>query len=126
MAPGIQCVSATIILVGPLRRAGPRHDSATRPRASRASQSNTYDAAGNLTADAQAGFTCSDRGRMSRDAIAANEVNYLYNGLAQRVSKRGQTAQVPTGTHRCTYGEGGSLIGEYDHTATPRTRHRVA
>jgi hypothetical protein len=63
---------------------------------------------------------------MSRDAIAANEVNYLYNGLAQRVSKRGQTAQVPTGTHRCTYGEGGSLIGEYDHTATPRTRHRVA
>ncbi|MFN7275913.1 MAG: RHS repeat-associated core domain-containing protein, partial [bacterium] len=88
-------------------------------------QSNTYDAAGNLTANGQASFTYSDRGRMSRATIGANQVNYLYNGLGQRVSKQGPTALVPTGTHLYTYDEGGRLIGEYDFTATPRVRQET-
>ncbi|MFN8994123.1 MAG: hypothetical protein ACK5X3_10755, partial [Pseudomonadota bacterium] len=88
-------------------------------------QSNTYDAAGNLTANVQASFTYSDRGRMSRATIGANQVNYLYNGLGQRVSKQGPTALVPTGTHLYTYDEGGRLIGEYDFTATPRVRQET-
>ena len=62
---------------------------------------------------------------MSRATIGANQVNYLYNGLGQRVSKQGPTALVPTGTHLYTYDEGGRLIGEYDFTATPRVRQET-
>jgi RHS repeat-associated protein len=70
-------------------------------------------------------FTYSDRGRMSRATIGANQVNYLYNGLGQRVSKQGPTALVPTGTHLYTFDEAGHLIGEYDFTATPRVRQET-
>jgi RHS repeat-associated protein len=88
-------------------------------------QTNTYDAAGNLTANGQATFTYSDRGRMSRATIGTNQVNYLYNGLGQRVSKQGPASLVPTGTHLYTYDEGGRLIGEYDFTTTPRVRQET-
>jgi hypothetical protein len=70
-------------------------------------------------------FTYSDRGRMSRATIGTNQVNYLYNGLGQRVRKQGPTSLVPTGTHLYTYDEGGRLIGEYDNTATPRVRQET-
>ena len=40
-------------------------------------QTNTYDAAGNVTANGQATFTYSDRGRMSRATIGTSQVNYL-------------------------------------------------
>jgi hypothetical protein len=44
--------------------------------------------------------------------LGTNQVNYLYNGLGQRVSKQGPTALVPTGTHLYTFDEAGHLIGE--------------
>jgi RHS repeat-associated protein len=88
-------------------------------------QTNTYDAAGNLTSNGSVTFTYSDRGRMSRATVGANQVNYLYNGLGQRVSKQGPTALVPTGTHLYTFDEAGHLIGEYDFTATPRVRQET-
>ncbi len=52
-------------------------------------------------------------------------MNYLYNGLGQRVSKQGSASLVPTGTHLYTYDEGGRLIGEYDFTTTPRVRQET-
>jgi RHS repeat-associated protein len=57
--------------------------------------------------------------------LGTNQVNYLYNGLGQRVSKQGPTALVPTGTHLYTFDEAGHLIGEYDFTATPRVRQET-
>ena len=86
-------------------------------------QTNAYDAAGNLSSNGTASFTYSDRGRMSRATVGANQINYLYNGLGQRVSKQGPTALVASGRIVFVHDEAGRLIGEYD--AALRTRQET-
>jgi RHS repeat-associated protein len=51
---------------------------------------------------------------MSSATTAGGTVNYLYNGLGQRVAKSGPTAVVPTGAAYYVYDEAGQLLGEYD------------
>lgn len=74
-------------------------------------QSNTFDGAGNLTADGTIVYTYSDRGRLSQINNGGVTVSYLYNGLGQRVSKRG--AMLPGGAVHYVYDEDGKLLGEY-------------
>jgi RHS repeat-associated protein len=78
-----------------------------------------YDAAGHITSDGVNSFTYTDRGRMSSATNAGGTVNYLYNGLNQRVYKSGPTALVPTGAAYYAYDEQGQLLGEYDATGAP-------
>jgi RHS repeat-associated protein len=86
-------------------------------------QTNAYDAAGNLSSNGTASFTYSDRGRMSRATVGANQIDYLYNGLGQRVSKQGPAALVASGRIVFVHDEAGRLIGEYD--AALRTRQET-
>jgi len=72
----------------------------------------SYDAAGNVTADAVASYGYSDRGRLSSATVGAGAMSYLYNGWEQRVSKSG--AAVPGGAAYYAYDEAGHLLGEYD------------
>lgn len=78
-----------------------------------------YDAAGHITSDGANSYSYSDRGRMSSAVTAGGTVNYLYNGLGQRVGKSGPTAVVPTGAAYYVYDEAGQLLGEYDAAGTP-------
>ncbi len=78
-----------------------------------------YDATGNVTGDGTNTFTYSDRGRMSSVTNAAGTVNYLCNGLNQRVSKAGPTGMIPTGAAYFVYDEQGQLLGEYDANQNP-------
>jgi RHS repeat-associated protein len=86
-------------------------------------QTNAYDAAGNLSSNGTASFTYSDRGRMSRATVGANQIDYLYNGLGQRVSKQGPATLVASGRIVFVHDEAGRLIGEYD--AALRTRQET-
>ncbi len=81
--------------------------------------SYSHDAAGNVTGDGINTFSYSDRGRMSSVTNAGGTVNYLYNGLSQRVSKTGPTGMVPTGAAYFVYDEQGQLLGEYDANQNP-------
>ena len=78
-----------------------------------------YDAAGHITSDGANSFTYTDRGRMSSAVTVGGTVNYLYNGLNQRVGKSGPTAVVPTGAAYYVYDEAGQLLGEYDAAGAP-------
>jgi RHS repeat-associated protein len=77
----------------------------------------SYTAAGALTADGTASYAYSDRGRMSSATAAGSTTAYTYNGLEQRVSKSGTL--VPTGAAYYAYDEDGKLIGEYDANLYP-------
>jgi len=79
--------------------------------------SYSYDAAGNVTFDGAANYTYSDRGRMSSATVGGNAVNFMYNGLEQRVSKVGSL--VPSGAAYYVYDEAGKLLGEYDANGSP-------
>jgi YD repeat-containing protein len=78
-----------------------------------------YDAAGHITNDGTNSFTYSDRGRMSSATTAGGTVNYLYNGMNQRVYKSGPTAVIPTGAAYYVVDEAGQLLGEYDAAGAP-------
>ena len=81
---------------------------------------NTFDLAGNLTSDGTYTYTYSDRGRMSKASLGGGSVNYLYNGLNQRVLKYGPSSVVPTtGYNAYVYDEAGHLLGEYDADGRP-------
>jgi RHS repeat-associated protein len=80
-------------------------------------QTNTYDAAGNLTANGSATFTLSDRGRLSTAVAGTTTVNYLYNALEQRVRRAGPAAVISTGVRLYSYDEAGRLLGEYDNNS---------
>ena len=54
---------------------------------------------------------------MSKAVIGANTINYLYNGIGQRVSKSGPSAIVTGGTNYYAYDEQGHLLGEYNGSA---------
>jgi RHS repeat-associated protein len=77
-------------------------------------QTNTYDAAGNLTGNGTATFTYSDRGRLKTAKVGTNTTTYTLNGLEQRVNKTGPTAVVPSGQAIYVYDELGQTLGEYD------------
>jgi RHS repeat-associated protein len=77
-------------------------------------RTNAYDADGHLTGDGTFTYTYSDRGRLS-SITAGSTVNYLYNGLEQRVIKTGATNVVSTGTQVYVYDESSHLLGEYDN-----------
>jgi RHS repeat-associated protein len=83
-------------------------------------KSNTFDAAGNLTSDGTYTYTYSYRGRMSKASLGGSSVNYLYNGLNQRVLKYGPASVVATtGYNAYVYDEAGHLLGEYEADGTP-------
>lgn len=81
-------------------------------------ESNTFDAAGNITSNGTFTFIYSDRGKLKtrRQVVGGvnQDVTYLYNGLEQRTTKSGSTSLVSTGTNYFVYDEAGHLIGEYD------------
>jgi RHS repeat-associated protein len=93
----------------------------------------SYDAAGNTTSTTSGspstsplGFTYSARGRLSAIQIPNPQnvntpytVNYLTNGLEQRVHKSGPSNLVPTGSTSYFYDEAGHLLGEYDSNQIP-------
>jgi len=79
-------------------------------------RSNSYDADGHLTADGTYTYTYSDRGRLASVKASGNTVNYLYNGLEQRVIKIGPSSVVPTGTQIYVYDEASHLLGEYNNS----------
>jgi RHS repeat-associated protein len=82
------------------------------------SKTNTYDAAGNLTADNTITLGYSDRGRLKQISKVLGGTTkttaYLFNGLEQRLKKSGPTDQVVTGTIYYAYDEASHTIGEYD------------
>ena len=73
---------------------------------------NSYDAAGNQTGDGTTTYSYSARGRLASVTKAGTTTSYLYNGLGQRIIKRG--TKVPSGATRYAYDDAGHLIGEYD------------
>jgi hypothetical protein len=81
-------------------------------------KTNTYDAAGNLTADNTVALTYSDRGRLAniKKTVSGTvkTTAYLFNGLEQRLKKSGPTDQVVTGASYYSYDEASHTIGEYD------------
>ena len=81
-------------------------------------KSNSYDAAGNLTGDGTVTYTYSDRGRLAKVSIGSRDVNYLYNGWGQRVSKSSNSG-INTGGNHYVYDEAGHLLGEYDWKGQP-------
>jgi RHS repeat-associated protein len=82
------------------------------------SKTNTYDAAGNLTADNTITLGYSDRGRLKQISKVVGgttkTTSYLFNGLEQRLKKSGPTDQVVTGASYYAYDEASHTIGEYD------------
>jgi RHS repeat-associated protein len=68
-----------------------------------------YDAAGNTTGYASAGFTYNNRGRMLSASFGGNTATYVYNALGQRIKRL--AASVST---LYMYDESGHLLGEYD------------
>ncbi len=81
-------------------------------------ETNTFDAAGNITGNGTWTATISDRGRMKSLTIGGNTISYFYDGLEQRATKSGPTAVVPTGKAYYVYDEADHLIGEYDANTT--------
>jgi hypothetical protein len=60
---------------------------------------------------------------LSQATVGTNQINYLYNGLGQRVSKQGPVSLVASGRIVIVHDEAGRLIGEYD--AALRTRQET-
>ena len=77
-------------------------------------KTDRFDLAGNLIADGNTNYSFNARGRRNSATVGTSVVNYLYNGLSQRVVKSGPTTLVPTGTQQYVYDESGHLLGEYD------------
>jgi RHS repeat-associated protein len=82
-----------------------------------APQTNTYDAAGNLTGDGTHTYTYDARGRLSQASTGPAQTQYSINGFGRRTVKSG--ASVSTGTEYFVYDEAGRLIGEYDAAGDP-------
>ena len=78
--------------------------------------SQGYDAAGNLTSDANGAYTYSGRGRLQSALRSGSTFSYLYNAFGQRVYKAGPAAVVTSGAANYVYDEAGHLVGEYDST----------
>ncbi|MBF0474976.1 MAG: hypothetical protein HQK59_03930 [Deltaproteobacteria bacterium] len=74
-------------------------------------QTYTYDAAGNLTADGTNTYTYDARGRLVQVTTGSVTTSYAINGLGQRVSKSSASATIIF-----VYDEAGHLLGEYDGT----------
>ena len=107
-----------------LQQHGGQHEQSADADAGRGRhQHDQYDAAGHITSDGANSYTYNDRGRMSSATTAGGTVNYLYNGLEQRVQKSGPTSLVPTGASYFLYDDAGQLLGEYD-AAAPRSTKR--
>ncbi len=87
------------------------------------SKTNTYDAAGNLTADNTITLAYSDRGRLAniKKTVAGTvkTTSYLFNGLEQRLKKSGPTDQVTSGASYYAYDEASHTVGEYDANLKP-------
>jgi RHS repeat-associated protein len=83
----------------------------------------TYDTAGDLKGDGTNTYTHGARGRLSSIALPAGTVNYLYNGLEQRLAKTSpdtsNTSPVPGGARYYVHDEAGHLVGEYDESGAP-------
>jgi RHS repeat-associated protein len=79
-------------------------------------KTNLYDAAGNLKSDGTTTYTYSDRGRLQTVLQGGITTTYSYNGLGQRVKKRGAT---DAGLTQYVYDEQGHLLGEYDVFGNP-------
>jgi RHS repeat-associated protein len=93
----------------------------------------SYDAAGNTTVTTSGStstsplnFIYSDRGRLSAVQVPNPQnvntpytINYLTNGLEQRVHKSGPNNLVPTGSTSYFYDEAGHVLGEYDANQIP-------
>ncbi|MEC5218793.1 RHS repeat-associated protein [Actimicrobium sp. GrIS 1.19] len=77
-------------------------------------RTDTFDAAGNLTADGRLTHVFSARGRRSSTTVGGVAVSYLYNGNGERVLKSGASTLVPTGKQQYVYDAAGHLLGEYD------------
>ncbi|MBT9613369.1 MAG: RHS repeat protein [Burkholderiales bacterium] len=82
-------------------------------------KSYSYDAAGNLTGDGAYAYTYDGRGRLSQamDLVNWRSVNYLVNGLGQRVAKSGWLEITDFNFY--VYDEAGHLVGEYDAYGAP-------
>jgi RHS repeat-associated protein len=76
-------------------------------------ETDSYDAAGNLTGDGIHSFTYDARGRLVMETTAGVQTSYGLNGLGQRVSKKGPGI-TPSGTSFFVYDAAGHLAGEYD------------
>lgn len=74
-----------------------------------APRSYGYDAAGNRTTDGIFTYGYSDRGRLAQINGAGLALNFLYNGIGQRVAKLGGA----NGAAYYIYDENGRTLGEY-------------
>lgn len=80
-------------------------------------QTNVYDADGNVASDGTNVYSYDARGRLVQAAGAGAATQYGINGLGQRVSKSG--TQIASGANEFFYDEGQHLIGEYDASGNP-------
>lgn len=71
---------------------------------------NAYDAGGNLTNDGNIQYSYGSDRRLSSVVVGGISTGYRYNGLGQRVEKKGGAGAAV----RYVYDEAGRLIGEYD------------
>lgn len=74
-------------------------------------RTNTFDAAGNLTAAGTRTYTYNSAGRPTSIKQGSTTLTLAYNGQGQRVSKK-----VGSNTTAFAYDEAGHLIGEYKST----------
>jgi RHS repeat-associated protein len=124
-SPYIHAVSPTSNRLTSVQIAGEGNTPITQPV--------SYDAAGNTTVTTSGStstsplnFIYSDRGRLSAVQVPNPQnintpytINYLTNGLEQRVHKSGPSNLVPTGSTSYFYDEAGHLLGEYDANQIP-------
>jgi YD repeat-containing protein len=80
-------------------------------------QTETYDASGNLTGDGTVAYGYDARGRMSSATAAGVTTNYAVNAFGERIRKT--DSSVPNGAaNEYMYDEQGHLLGEYNSTGS--------
>ena len=79
-------------------------------------KSNTYDAAGNVTADGIHSYGYDDRGRLVN--VDSGSVTYQHNGQGQRVKKDDGSSVT-----LFVYDEDGHVVGEYGGSGSPIQEH---
>ncbi len=78
-------------------------------------QTEAYDASGNLTGDGTVAYGYDARGRMSSATAAGVITSYAVNAFGERIRKTGSS--VPNGAaNEYMYDEQGHLLGEYNST----------